>query len=468
MLSDYDYEMLVIGSGPAGQRAAVQAAKLGRRVAIVERLSSIGGVCVSTGTVSKTLREAVLHLTGLSERTVYGQSYVVKEHIKMSDLMARTQHVMEQHSHILRSQLSRNDIEMINAYGSMVDRHTVNLASGDGRANRTVTTDKLVIAVGTYSTVPPVVHADGRLVFVSDDVLNLPEIPRTLTIVGAGNIGLEYCGTFAALGVRVTMVDPATRLLPAADAEISESLAYHLRQRGVTLRLEEMVFDIEYSRAGRGDHVKVKLGSGKQIVSDAVMYCIGRTGCTESLGLENAGLKTDERGRVSVDENCETEVDGIYAVGGVIGFPDLVSTSQVQGRLAACHAFGVPTRGLPELFPYAVKTIPEMAMVGMTEEQLTEQGVRYEVGKAQFEETMQSVIRGQASGFLKLLFEIDTRKLLGVHCIGEGSAELVHIGQAVIAHDGTIDYFVDSVASYPTMAEAYTTAALNGLNRLRF
>ena len=465
-MSDYDYDMVIIGSGPAGQRAAVQATKLGKRVAVIERLPTIGGVSVNTGTASKTLREAVLHLTGLRERTVYGQSYTVKEHITMSDLMVRTRHVMQQQAHILRSQLSRNDIDMINAYGSFVDPHTVNLASDDGRSNRTVTADKVVIAVGTYSTVPPVVHADGRLVFVSDDVLDLPEIPRTLTIVGAGNIGMEYCGTFAALGVRVTMVDPQARLLPFADAEISESLAFHLRQRGVTLRLEEMVFDIEYSRDGRGDHVKVMLESGKQIVSDAVMYCVGRTGCTESLGLENAGLKADGRGRLSVDEHFQTEVENIYAVGGVIGFPDLVSTSQVQGRLAACHAFGVPTSGFPTLFPYAVKTIPEVAMVGMTEAQLTDQGVRYEVGKAQFEETMQSVIRGQSSGFLKLLFEIDTRKLLGVHCIGEGSAELLHIGQAVIAHQGTIDYFVESITSYPTLAESYTTAALNGLNRL--
>ena len=465
-MSDYDYDMVIIGSGPAGQRAAVQATKLGKRVAVIERLPTIGGVSVNTGTASKTLREAVLYLTGLRERTVYGQSYTVKEHITMSDLMVRTRHVMQQQAHILRSQLSRNDIDMINAYGSFVDPHTVNLASDDGRSNRTVTADKVVIAVGTYSTVPPVVHADGRLVFVSDDVLNLPEIPRTLTIVGAGNIGMEYCGTFAALGVRVTMVDPQARLLPFADAEISESLAFHLRQRGVTLRLEEMVFDIEYSRDGRGDHVKVMLESGKQIVSDAVMYCVGRTGCTESLGLENVGLKADGRGRLSVDEHFQTKVENIYAVGGVIGFPDLVSTSQVQGRLAACHAFGFPTSGFPTLFPYAVKTIPEVAMVGMTEAQLTDQGVRYEVGKAQFEETMQSVIRGQSSGFLKLLFEIDTRELLGVHCVGEGSAELVHIGQAVIAHQGTIDYFVESITSYPTLAESYTTAALNGLNRL--
>ena len=465
-MGDFDYDMVVVGSGPAGQRAAVQATKLAKSVAAIERLPDIGGVSVNTGTASKTLREAVLHLTGLRERAVYGQSYAVKEHITMSDLMFRTRHVMQQQAQVLRSQLSRNDIDIIHASGSLVDQHTLNVVSEDGKSSRTITADKIVIAVGTYSTVPPVVHADGRLVFVSDDVLNLPEIPRTLTIVGAGNIGLEYCGTFAALGVRVTMVDPLNKLLPFADAEISESLAYQLRQRGVTLRLEETVFDIEYNRDGRGVHVKVVLESGKQIVSDAVMYCIGRTGCTESLGLENAGLKADERGRLSVDEHYQTEVEGIYAVGGVIGFPDLVSTSHVQGRLAACHAFGAPTSGFPSLFPYVVKTIPEVGMVGMTEAQLTEQGVRYEVGKAQFEETMQSVIRGQPSGFLKLLFEIDSHKLLGVHSIGEGSSELVSIGQAVIAHGGTIDYFVESVTSYPTLAECYTTAALNGLNRL--
>ena len=458
--------MVVIGSGPAGQRAAVQAAKLGKRVAVVERLPDIGGVTVNTGTASKTLREAVLHLTGYRERNVYGESYSVKQNITMSDLMVRTRYVMQQQVQILRSQLGRNKVEMITAEGSLVDRHTINLSSNGGESNRKITTDKVVIAVGTYSTRPPVVYVDGRLIFVSDDVLNMTELPRTLTIVGAGAIGLEYCGTFAALGVRVTLVDRNPRFLTFADEEIADMLLYHFRQRGVTFRPNEVVFDIEYIRDERGDRVRVLLESGKQIVSDAVMYCVGRTGATKSLNLEAVGTESDGRGRLSVDENYQTNIEGIYAVGGVIGFPDLASTSQMQGRMAACHAFGVPTGDFLGLFPYTVQTIPELSMVGRTESELTEAGVAYEVGKARYRESVRGIIRGDDAGLLKLLFDIETRKLLGVHIIGEDAAELIHIGQAVIAYGGTVDYFTEAVISYPTLAECYTTAALDGINRL--
>ena len=458
--------MVVIGSGPAGQRAAVQAAKLGKRVAVVERLPDIGGVTVNTGTASKTLREAVLHLTGYRERNVYGESYSVKQNITMSDLMVRTRYVMQQQVQILRSQLGRNKVEMITAEGSFVDRHTINLSSNGGESNRKITTDKVVIAVGTYSTRPPVVYVDGRLIFVSDDVLSMTELPRTLTIVGAGAIGLEYCGTFAALGVRVTLVDRNPRFLTFADEEIADMLLYHFRQRGVTFRPNEVVFDIEYIRDDRGDRVRVLLESGKQIVSDAVMYCVGRTGATKSLNLEAVGIESDGRGRLGVDENYQTNVEGTYAVGGVIGFPDLASTSQMQGRMAACHAFGVPTGDFLGFFPYTVQTIPELSMVGRTESELTGAGVAYEVGKARYRESVRGIIRGDDAGLLKLLFDIETRKLLGVHIIGEDAAELIHIGQAVIAYGGTVDYFTEAVISYPTLAECYTTATLDGINRL--
>ena len=307
-------------SGPAGQRAAVQAAKLGKRVAVVERLPDIGGVTVNTGTASKTLREAVLHLTGYRERNVYGESYSVKQNITMSDLMVKTRYVMQQQVQILRSQLSRNWVEMIAAEASFVDRHTINLSSNGGESNRTITTDKVVIAVGTYSTPPPNVHVDGRLIFVSDDVLNMTELPRTLTIVGAGAIGLEYCDVFATLGIRVTLVDRKPRVLSFADDEIADMLLYHFRQRGVTFRPNEVVFDIEYMRDEHGDRVRVLLESGKQIVSDAVMYCVGRTGATKSLGLEAVGIERDARGRLNVDENYQTSVEGIYAVGGGSAF----------------------------------------------------------------------------------------------------------------------------------------------------
>ena len=466
-MSEYDYDMLVIGSGPAGHRAAVQAATMGKQVAVVERLPHIGGLNVTTGTASKALREAALHLSGFRERTLYGESYTVKQNITMSDLMVSTNHVMHQQAEMLRGQLARNKTDMFHAEASFVDRHTINLASGEHDApDSTITTDKVIIAVGTHSTQPPTVHTDGRLIFVSDDVMDLPDLPRTLTVVGGGAIGLEYASTFAALGVRVTLVDRSPRLLPFADDEIVDALVYHLRENGVTFRLNEDVFDIEYLRSERGNHVRVLLKSGKQILSDAVMYCVGRTGATEGLKLEAAGLETDGRGRISVDENYETSVEGIYAVGGVIGFPDLVSTSQMQGRLAACHAFNVPTNSFPGLFPYAVKTTPEIAMVGRTESQLTDEGIPYEVGKAQYREIAKSVIEGDVSGILKLLFHIETHKLLGVHIAGEGAAELIQIGQAVIAHGGPVDYFLEAVVSFPTLAEAYVTAALDGINRL--
>ncbi|MDD9994646.1 MAG: FAD-dependent oxidoreductase, partial [Dehalococcoidia bacterium] len=384
-MTSYDYDMVVIGSGPAGQMAAIQASRFGGRVAVVEKLGEVGGVSVNTGTASKTLREAVLHFTGHRERSVYGRSYSVKRNVTMADLMERARHVMRQEVDILRGRLAASRVEMINAEASFVDRHTIQLRADGGRM-------KAVVAVGPYSTRPPVVHADGRLIFVSDDVLNLPELPRKLTIVGAGSIGLEYCGTFATLGVRVTLVDKEVRLLPFADREICDTLAYHLRQTGVTLRLSEEVFDIEYLRDEIGDKVRVLLGSGKQIVSDAVMYCVGRTGATESLGLEAVGIIPDERGRLSVDDNYQTNVEGIYAVGGVIGFPDLASTSKLQGRLAACHAFGVSANAFPDLYPYTVKSVPEVAMVGKTEDQLTGEGVPYEVGKALYRETISSVI----------------------------------------------------------------------------
>ena len=465
-MGEYQYDLVVIGSGPAGQRASIQAAKLDKKVAVLERLPVLGGIDVNTGTASKTMREAVLHLTGFRERNIYGDSYSVKQNITMSDLMVRTGYVMQQQVDMLRVHFLSNRVEMFHAEGSFVDPHTISLSFTDSRLNRTITTEKVIIAAGSHSTTPPVVHADGRRIFVSDDVLNLADIPRNLTVVGGGAIGLEYCSTFAALGVRVTLVDRNPRLLRFADDEIVDTLVYHLRQNGVTLRLNESVDDIEYIRERRGDGVRVHLESGKQIISDSVMYCVGRTGNTDALNLEAAGLQADSRGRISVDKNYQTCVDGIYAVGGVIGFPDLTSTSRMQGRLAACHAFDAPANPFPDLLPYTVRTIPEVAMVGKTEQDLTDAGIAYEVGKANYQETMSSVMQGDNAGLLKLLFNTETRKLYGVHILGEDASELIHIGQAVMAFGGTIDYFTEAVTSYPSLAECYLTAALNGINRL--
>ena len=466
-MADYDYDMVVIGSGPAGQRAAVQAAKLGKRTAIVERHAEIGGVMVNSGTIpSKTLREAVMYLTGYRERGIYGESYAVKDDITMGDLMIRTNHVMQQKTDTLRHQLLRNRVELITADASFIDRHTLALASVDGRGSRPITTDKVVVAVGTSAAKPDWTNVDGKRILLSDDILNLPELPRSLAIIGGGVIGLEYGSIFATLGIRVTLIERDPRLLDFVDSELIDTLVYHLRQKRVTLRLNEEVTWMEPFEDERGEHVRIRLVSGKQVVSDAALYSIGRTGATESLGLETVGLEADDRGRLAVNETYQTSVDNIYAVGDVIGFPNLASTSSEQGRLASCHAFGLPSKSVPGLFPYGIYTIPEISMVGRTEEDLTEDVVPYEVGRAQYREIARGQIIGDDSGLLKLLFHATTRKLLGVHIIGEGASELVHIGQAVLAFDGAVDYFVDAVFNYPTLAECYKTAALDGINRL--
>ena len=466
-MAEYDYDIVVIGSGPAGQRAAVQAAKLGKRAAIVERHAEIGGVMVNTGTIpSKTLREAVMYLTGYRERGIYGESYSVKQDITMSDLMIRTNHVMHQNTDTLRHQLLRNRVDLITAEASFIDGHTLDLASEDGRSHRPVTTDKVVVAVGTTPTKPEGVQADGKRILLSDDVLDLPDLPRSLAIIGAGVIGLEYGSIFATLGIRVTLIDRDPRLLHFVDGELVDTLVYHMRQKRVTLRLNEEVTWVESFEDDRGERVKISLVSGKQIVSDAALYSIGRTGATGSLNLEAVGLKADSRGRLEVNESYQTAVPNIYAAGDVIGFPNLASTSGEQGRLAACHAFGMPARSVPGLFPYGIYTIPEISMVGRTEEEMTEDNVPYEVGRAQYREIARGQIIGDDSGMLKLLFHTGTRKLLGVHIIGEGASELVHIGQAVLALGGTVDYFVETVFNYPTLAECYKTAALDGINRL--
>lgn len=467
-MPEYEYDLLVIGSGPAGQRAAIQAAKLDKRVALVERKAVVGGVCINTGTIpSKTLREAVLHLSGYRERGVYGAAYAVKQNITIDDLLFRADHVIRHEIDVTRHQLMRNRVEVLAASASFVDAHTVRLDFVDGRGIREVTTANAVIATGTHATREGAIPIDGHHIFLSDDILQLDHLPRTLTVVGAGVIGCEYASIFAALGVRVTLIDQRERLLPFVDAEITDALAYHLRQNRVTLRLGESVSHIEPIEDERGTRVKIDLASGKHIITERALYSIGRTGATDKLNLPSAGLEADNRGRVAVNKHYQTKIPHIYAVGDVIGFPSLASTSMEQGRLAACHAFGVEAKSVPELFPYGIYAIPEISMVGRTEEELTQQSIPYEVGKAQYREIARGQIIGDSTGLLKLIFHFDTHELLGVHILGEGASELVHIGQAVMAFGGTIDYFVNTVFNYPTLAECYKTAALDGVNRLR-
>jgi NAD(P) transhydrogenase len=465
----YDYDLLVIGTGPAGQRAAIQAAKVGKRVAVAEKKAVVGGVSVNTGTIpSKTLREAVLDLSGYRERGFYGQSYTVKQRITMQDLLQRMDTVVRHEIDVTRSQLLRNRVEVISATATFVDPHTLRLDDADGHGQRTVTADKLIIASGTEATRDPHIPFDGRHVLTSDDILVLDELPRTLTVVGAGVIGCEYASMFAALGVRVTLVDKRPRLLPFVDSEIIDTLSYQLRENRVTLRLNENVRGIDFIEDESGERVRIVLDSGKQIVTEKALYSIGRTGNTARLGLDAAGIPADDRGRIQVNEHYQTKVPHIYAVGDVIGFPSLASTSMEQGRLASCHAFGVSTSSVPELFPYGIYTIPEISMCGKNEEELTQAGVPYEVGKARYREIARGQIVGDTTGLLKLIFHMDTRQILGVHIIGEGASELVHIGQAVMAFGGKIDYFVNTVFNYPTLAECYKTAALEGVNRVGY
>jgi NAD(P) transhydrogenase len=466
-MSEFDYDLFVIGSGPAGQRAAIQAAKLEKRVAIAERKAVVGGVCINTGTIpSKTLREAVMYLSGYRLRDVYGASYTVKSDITMSDLLFRTDHVIRHELDVTRHQLMRNRVELINAEALIIGPNRLRLRSVSDSGERQVTAGNIVIASGTRAGRDHGVSFDGRRILTSDDILQLTEIPKTLVVVGAGVIGCEYASIFAALGVRVTLIDKRDRLLGFVDREIVDALIYQMRQNRVTFRLGEEVSAIEPIQTEFGDRVRIHLSSGKKLTAEKALYSVGRVGATDGLGLEAVGLQADERGRLRVNRSYQTEVPNVYAVGDVIGFPSLASTSMEQGRLAVCHAFGMPATSAPELFPYGIYTIPEISMVGRNEEELTEQGVPYEVGKAQYREIARGQIMGDSTGLLKLVFELGTRRLLGVHIIGEGASELVHIGQAVMAFGGGVDYFVNTVFNYPTLAECYKTAAFDASNRM--
>jgi len=466
-MAEYDFDLVVIGSGPAGQRAAIQAAKLGKHVAVAERKAVVGGVCINTGTIpSKTLREAVLYLTGYRLRGVYGASYTVKEHITIDDLLFRAEYVMRHENDVIRHQLMRNQVELLSAEASFEDEHTLRLNFVDGRSQRLVTAANIIIATGTHPTQDKNIPIDGERIFLSDDILKLDHLPRTLTVVGAGVIGLEYASMFATLGVRVTLIDKCNRLLPFVDSEISDTLVYHLRQNRGTLRLGEEVSKLVPVKDKKGERVHIHLASGKQITTEMALYSIGRTGATNALNLSGAGLSADGRGRLCVNENYQTDVPHIYAVGDVIGFPSLASTSMEQGRLAACHAFEVEANSVPELFPYGIYAIPEISMVGLTEEELTDKGVPYEVGVANYREIARGQIIGDETGLLKLIFHLDTHEVLGVHIIGEGASELIHIGQAVMTFGGKVEFFINNVFNYPTLAECYKTAAFDGINRL--
>ena len=457
------FDLVVLGSGPAGQKAAIQAAKVGASVAVVECRDTIGGVCANTGTIpSKTLREAAVYLTGLSERGLYGQSYRVKDEITIDDLIWRTQQVMAREVDVIRNQLARNHVQVLTGRGRLADAHRVEVSDLRGGV-RAVEADRIVIATGTTPARPPDVEFDEATILDSDGILQMSRIPSTLVVVGAGVIGIEYASIFAALGTRVTVVERRERLLEFCDGQMVEALQYYLRDLGVVFRLGETVTSVEKHDGG----TLTALASGKRIAADAVMYSAGRQGATAGLGLEEVGLEIDKRGRIAVDEHYRTAVEHIYAVGDVIGFPSLASSSFEQGRLAAAHAFGLDARPMRELLPIGIYTIPEISFAGRTEEELTGQGVPYEIGISRYRELARAQIQGDQVGILKLLVEPEARTLLGVHVFGTAATELVHIGQTVMGLGGTVDYLIDQVFNYPTLAESYKVAALDATNKLR-
>ena len=458
-----EYDLIVIGSGPAGRMAAISASKLEKRVAIVERTMSVGGICLHKGTIpSKTLREAASYLSGVNQREVYGSAYRVKEKVTIQDLMFRTRRVTETEVNVVRDQLLRNYIDIMEGTASFADPHTIVVKSEDGSV-RTLTTDKAVIAVGTKPARPPDIQFDDRRVIDSDGLLSLDEIPRTMIFVGAGIVGTEYATIFRTLGVRVTVIDGRERPLDFIDDEIEDALYYHMRDRGITLLFGETVSSV---RLTGNDKVEVETESGKKLYCDSLMFAAGRVGASEVLNLKAAGIEPDGRGRIKVDENFRTEHEDIYAAGDIIGFPSLASTAMEQGRLAALDAFGVKAERMFSQLPFGVYTIPEIAMIGPTEENLTKDSTPYETGIARFRELSRAHISGGGTGMLKLMFHRETLRLLSVHILGEHATELVHIGQAVIHHEGSVKYFRDTVFNYPTLAEAYKIAALNGLNKV--
>ncbi len=458
-----NYDLLVIGSGPAGQKGAIAAAKLGKKVAIVEReQQSVGGVCLHWGTIpSKTMREAILHLTGYRQRSVYAERYRQKRQITMEDLRRKLAQVVQHELDVLHEHLDRNQVDVLYGEGSFVDPHSVLVTSQNGRT-AIVQAEKILLACGTRPARPAHIPFDGKTVFDSDALLRLERIPRSLLVIGAGVIGIEYAIMFAALGVEVTVVDGRERLLDFCDREIVDTLMFHARSLGMVFRLGEDVVGMDRLQ---NQMVAVRLESGKRLIGENVLFSVGRKGDTGPLNLKAAGLDLDERGRLWCNEQFQTWVPHIYGVGDVIGFPALASASMEQGRRAAYAAFGKPSTGCQNL-PYGLFTIPEISMVGKNEQQLTAEHVPYEVGVATFKEIARGHISGEEFGLLKLLFHRETRKILGVHCIGESATEIIHLGQAVMQLGGTIEYFRDTVFNYPTMTEAYKVAAFNGLNKL--
>jgi NAD(P) transhydrogenase len=460
-----DLDLLVIGSGPSGQKAAIQAAKLGKRVAVVERKQRLGGVSIHTGTIpSKTLRVAVLD--ELARRPLDIPDPLNpegRERAAIEFLMDRAARVVGAEAQVVREQFRRNRVGLLFGNGQFVDEHTISITDDDGA--KTVTADNIIIAAGTYPARPADVQFDDEHVIDSDGLLNLHQrLPRSMTVVGAGVIGVEYASMFGRLGTKVTVVDQRPRVLTFLDGEIGEALQFILRRNNVTFRLQEKVASVSTDK--KTGEVITRLASGKEIRSETVLYATGRQGATDTLDLAKIGIEPNKRGYIEVDGDYRTKVPHVFAVGDCAGGFGLAATAMEQGRLAALHAFERPVSSMPELLPTGVYAIPEIAMVGRTEEDLTEAGVPYVAGIARWSELARGLMTGDEDGMLKLLVSTEDRSLLGVHVLGTGAADLVHIGQAVMGGGGGVDFLVSAVFNYPTFAEAYKVAALDAVNRM--
>ncbi len=459
-----DYDLAVIGSGPGGQKAAIQAAKLGKKVCVIERMEQVGGVAIHTGTIpSKALREAIIQATAGRDH-LSSRADVKAGQVTIDQLLGSCQRIITTEMEIVRVQLQRNGIALLGGEASFVGPHELSIKGASGQS--VISADKFVLAVGTEPTRPDYIPFDKQCILTSDDLLQLGKLPETLVVVGGGVIGTEFASMFSRLGVRVTIIDRCDRVLGFLDRQIGEALQYHLRSRGMTLRMNEEVTEVVRHDAGGKGRVETRLKSGKILRSDALLYCLGRQGTTERLNLAAVNLEADDRGRLVVDDKFRTANPDIHAVGDVIGFPALASTSMNQGRMAACHIFGKEFADRRKLFPFGIYSIPEISMVGDNEEQLTEKGIPYETGVAGYKEIARGQLLGDDVGMLKIIFCPNSRKVLGVHIIGTDATELIHIGQAVMALEAQIDYFVDSAFNYPTLAECYRVAALNGINKL--
>jgi NAD(P) transhydrogenase len=468
MFHNHEFDLLCIGSGPAGQRAAVQAAKLRKRVGLIERDVDIGGVCLHTGTIpSKTFREAVLSFSHGRHHAMNGHAngnaYTPVERPTAEKLLSRVSAIVHSEARVQQDQLRRNGIDVIPGMASFTGPNSIMVRATGG--HREISAANLLIAVGTRPQRTIDIGHELPTVITSDDIMSLTELPRSLIVIGAGVIGIEYASMFANLGVKVTVIDGRSRPLEFLDSEIVDELIHQLRKHMVTFRLGETVSRIEH-RDGPPNQAVVFLESGKRMVADLVLACTGRIGACDALDLSRAGLDADARGRIKVDQHFRSSVPHIFAAGDVIGYPSLAATSSEQGRLAACHAFGVAAEPMSSHFPIGIYAIPEISMAGETEGQLTKAKVPYETGVARYREIARGQILGDDSGMLKLIFHAESKKLLGVHVIGTGATELVHIGQAVLGLGGGVEYFLNTVFNYPTLAECYKVAALDAYNKL--